>query len=364
MDNEQRCRLPRNISLQVTEACNLHCRMCYEWGETGIFKRSDKAKKPSVLDIELVKRVVKELAPATPLYSLFGGEPFVYKHLQQTIEAVKTAGSAIDAPTNGTKLEKHAKMLVETGFDSIRVSLDGPREINDIQRGQGSYDKAIAGIEALHNEKRRAKSDRPIVGIIYTVTSANHLAVERFFLRDLDLTTVDWITIQMQNFVTAEMGEAYSRLLRNEFALSGDRYWSSLLRSPADFSGMDTVELTRQVQAVRSRAQESGKIFTLLPPTFSAENLDAYLGARWHRMSDRYTSCAVPWRGADIMATGEVAPCHVFYDLVAGDLHRHTFEELWNGKAYRTLRAHVEKKLMPICPGCCILYLSNPTQSA
>ena len=77
-------------------------------------------------------------------------------------------------------------------------------------------------------------------------------------------------------------------------------------------------------------------------------------------MSDRYSSCPVPWNDVDIMATGEVAPCHVFYDLVTGNLHEQSFEEIWNGEKYGKFRAHMHSHgLMSICPGCCILYLAG-----
>ena len=172
-------------------------------------------------------------------------------------------------------------MLVASGFDSVRVSIDGPREISDSQRGAGSYDKAMAGIEALHREKQRAGSDKPIISIIYTVTSENHLAIERFFLRELDLATIGWVTIQMQNFLTPKMGEVYARMLDSEFGIKSDGYWRGFVRSPDDFDEMDTAELARQVQVVQARLAEMGKGVLLLPPTFSAENLSAYLGAKW-----------------------------------------------------------------------------------
>ncbi len=352
--------LPKSISLQVTDACNLRCKMCYEWGETGIYTRPDGLRKASVLDLELVKRVVRELEPAQPSYSLFGGEPLMYPGLEELVRTVKRAGSFIDTPTNGTLLRKHAAMLVDTGFDFVRVSLDGPRDINDRQRGAGSYDEAMAGIAALQREKRAAGRETPWVGIIYTITPENHAALEQLFLHDLDLDPITTVTIQMQNYVTPEMGAAYARLLRSEFGLANERYWRALMRTPDDFTGIATLELARQAERVREHLQALGKGVQFLPPTLTAESLDAYCGARWDEMADKYTSCCVPWLAADITATGELAPCHVFYDLVMGNLHEHSFTALWDGEPYRKLRAHMQKEgLMPICAGCCILYLAN-----
>ena len=354
--------LPTSITLHLTEACNLRCKMCYYWGETGRYIGGDAREKPSVLDIGLALRTIDELTEAKPSYSLFGGEPMMYPHLEELVRAIKGAGSYVDTPTNGTLIKRHAPMLVDTCFDSVRVSIDGPRDISNSQRGQGSYEKAIAGIDALHEEKQKADALAPIISIIYTVTLENHTSIERFFLRDLDLSKLGWVTIQMQNFLTQPMGEAYGRMLESDYGITSDQYWRAFVRDPADFSEMDVGELVRQVDAVRERMEGLGKGLLLLPPTFSVENLTAYLSADWDKMADRYNGCAAPWTAPDITAGGDVAPCHVFYDFIVGNLHQSSFAEIWNDEPYQKFRAHMKRHgLMSICPGCCILFLAGST---
>ena len=121
---------------------------------------------------------------------------------------------------------------------------------------------------------------------------------------------------------------------------------------------MDCSEIARQVQEVKKAFAALGKHILLLPPTLSEENLSAYLSADWENMTDRYTSCPAPWTVLDVTAAGDVAPCHVFYDLTMGNLHEKRFSEIWNGSEYRKFRAYMkEHRLMPICHGCCVLYL-------
>ncbi len=349
---------PTQVSLHVTDACNLRCTMCYFWGETGRYVNSSGDMKPQSLDIERLRRLIQELAPARPDYELFGGEPLLYSHLEEIIRLIKEAGSFVGAPTNGTLLAKHAAMLVETEFNLVRVSLDGPREINDGQRGKGSYDKAMAGIEAVFEEKQKAGSAFPILSVSYTVTPENHLFIEEFFLHELNLDAMDWVTIQSQNFITEKMGLAYANLLESEFGITSDSYWRGLVRSPEELPQMDMVELSRQVGAVQSHLAELGKNVLLLPRTFTPENLSAYFRMKWGKMTEKYSTCPVPWTSLDITAGGDVAPCHIFYDLVMGNIYERSFEEIWNGEPYRKFRAYMEQHgLMSICPGCCVLYL-------
>ena len=127
-----------------------------------------------------------------------------------------------------------------------------------------------------------------------------------------------------------------------------------------EFEKIDTTELSKQVEEVSKLYNERSKNILLLPPTFSPENLSAYLKAKWSNMKDQYKMCYVPWVAVDITASGNVAPCHVFYDLIMGNLHNNTLKEIWNGEKFRKFRNYMENyKFMPICQGCCILYLSG-----
>lgn len=352
--------LPQSVTFHLTENCNLRCLMCYFWGETGTSSNDSSGKKSAVMDFELAKKVISELSSVKPFYSLFGGEPLTYPHLEELITRIKRAGSIVDTPTNGTLLTENASMLVRTGFDSIRVSLDGPQEANDIQRGKGSYAKAIKGIETLYDEREKAGKKKPTISLIYTITNDNYNSIERLFLDDLDLIKIDWVTIQMQNFLTKSMGESYAKLLRSKFDITSDKYWKAMVRSPEDFATINTEELTRQVKSVVAKLDSYHKNYLLLPPTFSPANISAYLGAKWEKMDDIYKTCSSPWNSIDITASGDVAPCHIFYDLVFGSLYENNIYDIWNGEKFKKFRNYFsQKNLLPVCPGCCILYLSG-----
>lgn len=352
--------LPLNVTLHLTENCNLRCNMCYYWGETGAYSGSQQKIKPKSLEFEILRKMIRDLANVKPTYSLFGGEPLLYPHFEELVENIKKHDSFIDTPTNGTLLSEYAMMLVEKKFDLVRISIDGPQDINDKQRGYGSYDKAMLGLSALFEAKKKKKTKKPFTDIIYTITPENCRSVEEFFLEELDISKIDHITIQMQNYITKKMGKAYENFLRTEFGILSDTYWKGMIRSPDIFKEIDIVELCRQVNTVRKYYTSRNRNVMLLPPSFSLQNIEAYLTSSWDQMTDVYEKCFVPWVSADIVANGDVAPCHVFYDLVLGNLYENSITEIWNGKKYKKFRDYMESnKFMPICPGCCILYLSG-----
>jgi radical SAM protein with 4Fe4S-binding SPASM domain len=340
--------------------------MCYFWGESGAYTKL--REKPIVLEFDIVKGLVKELANtgAKPFYSLFGGEPLTYPHLEELILTIKDAGAFVDTPTNGTFLTDKASMLIRTGFDQVRVSLDGPKEINDYQRGQGSYQKAISGINELHNEKQRLGSRTPRMAILYTITKNNFRFIEDLFLSnpDLELDALSYVGFQMQNFITSEMGVQFDDFLKEEFGITSEKNWRGFVRDIEEFKEIDVILLSNQLNKVRIELEKRDIGFSLHPPTCSPENLSAYLKADWQNMIDLYEACPVPWVAVEITASGEVAPCHIFHDFILGSLKENSFMDIWNGERYVKFREYMKtNKFMPICNiGCCALYISGKCQ--
>jgi radical SAM protein with 4Fe4S-binding SPASM domain len=310
------------------------------------------------MDLELIKSITNEFSSKKALYSLFGGEPFLHPQIREIIRVIKDSGGIVDTPTNGTLLMKYAPMLIQSEFDTLRISLDGPEEINDMQRGRGSYSRALEGIKKVHELKTLKNAKRPIISLIFTITPLNYAHIEQFLLDDLILEHIDWVTIQMQNYITDQMAREYAEFLHTTFSMKSTSYCSSLIRDPKHFESIDISKIVEQVDKISRRYTELGKNVLLEPPTYSEKNLNAYLSANWKEMEDQYKTCTVPWRAIDITVDGDVAPCHIFYDLTMGNLHEKSFHEIWNGEDYRKLRAYMKgNDFIPICPGCCILFL-------
>lgn len=359
----KKLRYPKSVILHITEACNLRCKMCYFWGESGAYIKH--GNKPKVLDIDILKGLIKELATSRPKpwYSLFGGEPLNYPDLEELILEIKAAKAVVDTPTNGTFLADQAKMLVRTGFDQVRVSLDGTKDINDYQRGKGSYERAINGINELHEEKQKLGSKTPRIAILFTITKNNYQSIEDFFLNnpDLNLESLNHVEIEMQNFITEEMGLKFENFLNTEFEIYSENKWNGFVRNTDNFKDIDVPVVSDQVNKVCEELKKRNITNFLQPPTYSPENLSAYLKADWQNMTDLYDGCSIPWIGTEITASGDVAPCHIYHDFVLGNLKENSFDEIWYGEKYTKFRAYMEKnKFMPICNiGCCNLYIAG-----
>ncbi|MCU1277797.1 MAG: radical protein, partial [bacterium] len=272
------------------------------------------------------------------------------------IRLIRESGCEIAFPTNGTLIEEHAERLVDAQPSRVWISLDGPERVNDAQRGNGVFKRAMRGLDALTAAKRRRSAHAPEVGITCVVTPANHLHLEELFFEAIDLGQIGFVSIELQSFATAEQHRQYARLLRDEFGVPSASYARAYVRDPALFAAMDRDAIARQMTRIRAACAERNIRFFSQPKTLEAGNLDRYLSGDWAAMADKRNRCGFPWTYAEISARGDVTTCHTFYDLPIGNVYQQPLLEIWRGERLQRLQAHLRKELFPICTACCRYY--------
>jgi uncharacterized protein len=150
------------IILQVTQQCNLRCDYCIYSGNY-----QNRSHSNAVMNIHVAKQSIDFLVAHSQDSNLlnigfYGGEPLLqFDLIQQCIEyAIKrTEGKKLlfHITTNGTLLdEKIAKYLSEYDIN-ILISLDGPKEIHDMNRrftvsGLGTFDLIMKNIETIKDK--------------------------------------------------------------------------------------------------------------------------------------------------------------------------------------------------------------------
>lgn len=344
---------PRWMVLQLNERCNLRCKMCYEWGESGAYH--EKAELRS-LDFDAVERVLKAVRPGKPYFEFFGGEPLLYKRFPEVIRMIREGGSGLEIPTNGTLVARNAEVLVKDPPDRIWISCDGPEPVNDAQRGEGVFRQAMEGIARLHAVREAAGATLPKIGVSYTVTPFNYAFIEDFFFGSLDLRHIDNIIFTFQLYITEDAYHQHSRILAEEFGVMRAPGAAGMVADRARFAEMDFDELRRQLERVRDACEERGIYFILYPKTLDTENIRNYFVGDRTKMVDRRSRCAFPWTYAEVNARGDVTVCHTFYDLTVGNVYEEGILDIWNGARMQAVRDHLRHDLFPICDACCRYY--------
>ncbi|MDP6627450.1 MAG: radical SAM protein [Methanopyri archaeon] len=129
-------KTPVSVVLMSNDSCNLKCKYCAIW----------KTKRRQMTTKELLD-LVDELADMGCVrISIFGGEPLVRDDIGQIVDHIHKRGINVGLGSNGILVPKKIDQLKD--LDHLHISLDGPEEYHDIQRGKGSHAAAIRAIKA------------------------------------------------------------------------------------------------------------------------------------------------------------------------------------------------------------------------
>jgi len=146
-----------SIELCLAEACNLRCRYCYVAENDAL----NNGLMPWDVARQAVDLIFQRAGTSRDInITFFGGEPLLNKPvLRQTIGYSQELGAAqgkqvhYSMTTNGTLLDDEIIGLIKRYNFGLMVSLDGPKEVHDrirpMANGQGSFDRATAGIKLL-----------------------------------------------------------------------------------------------------------------------------------------------------------------------------------------------------------------------
>jgi len=172
-----------NVFFHILTQCNLKCKHCY----INVDQQGEQ-----VLPIKTIEAWLEVFAETNKTANVIflGGEPTLHPDLSLAVKKAKKIGySSITVDTNGYLFHDILSKVEPEEVDYFSFSLDGAtQKTNDSIRGQGSYDKCIAGI-------RRAIQAGFATSLIYTVSSMNiheldmmapllnDLKVERFFIQ-------------------------------------------------------------------------------------------------------------------------------------------------------------------------------------
>lgn len=157
---------PQALSWVATRECNLQCQHCIFQKESDLGSQDDKG--------------IINLAKQYPIGSPFIHEGRILKpeHLN-TMKEVQRIGLKVGLIDNGTYL-RH-KNLFDFRLDWIDISIDGTREVHNLQRSSpNAYQQALGGLRGAREVARKVTS-------LFTITSINYTDIESGFEEIKDL---------------------------------------------------------------------------------------------------------------------------------------------------------------------------------
>lgn len=147
---------PLAATFQLTNRCNLRCRMC----------NIPNNPRQGLLGLEPFKKIVSDLSGMGCCFaSLSGGEVLTISNFFEYLMSAKERLPSVNFVTNGLLLDEGAaKEAARTRVDSVSISLDGLEETHEkIRNMKGAFNKTVAAIE---NMKRYAPQVRIVVNTV------------------------------------------------------------------------------------------------------------------------------------------------------------------------------------------------------
>lgn len=194
----------QTLVIKIASRCNLNCKYCYMYNMGDLsFQKQPKVMKDIVL-VAMMQRVKDHCAiHGIKAFTLImhGGEPllagfdFFRKFVQTANEMLLPDVQPVFVlQTNGTMLtEEWCQLLGELKIVNLGISLDGVKEINDINRidhaGRGSYDRIIEGLKTAQNSKH-LKTPPAVLSVVNI--DADPVGTYLHF-KDLGITNVDFL---------------------------------------------------------------------------------------------------------------------------------------------------------------------------
>lgn len=151
---------PLKVQIEITHRCNSRCKSCFFW----------RQKAMPEISVEIWKSVISDIKKIGGRRVAFGGgEPTLYPGIFELIRYAKEQGLMVSLGTNGLLLPQYHDLIANSGLDVIEISLDGPPEIHNENRGiPHAFETTMKGVHQLiqHNK-------RPIVQYNYTPNRIN-----------------------------------------------------------------------------------------------------------------------------------------------------------------------------------------------
>ncbi|MBD3188480.1 radical SAM protein [Candidatus Bathyarchaeota archaeon] len=164
-----RKRTPIIVSLHVTNRCNMRCKYCYS-------NPNNRFDTPSrdFSTRELFNLVNNLHDMGTRWIVLLGGEPLLRDDIGALIQHIKKKNMLCELVTNGTLLAQRLDDV--KNVDLTCVSLDGPKAVNDLMRGKGTYQKTIQGLNAVTRAGIPTRVHAVVTKQSANIDTINHLA--------------------------------------------------------------------------------------------------------------------------------------------------------------------------------------------
>ena len=356
-DGSFKLRAAAVVQLIPTEACNLRCPFCNQWGTNGYFLAG--SRKVESIDQHAIIPLIERLSPVDSMINVHGGEPFAYKQIDNLLETLADRDFDVLITTNGTLMKSHLAAVARIRNLAFILSIDGDEETHDSVRGQGTFKRISEGLEALFDLRRELGLPLPLVIMSTVVCEWTTDVIERAY-ETASEQGVFMLNYNLRYFMPENAGVAYEKHLEEQMGVTSSGAWRGWVAPAHDqHDYRETVDRLRRL-LMRKRLRVWPPYVVTGPSHLRRKDFDGWFSNYLNTFGNE--SCFMPFYWARIHANGDLIFCPGHPDVIAGNVFRDGFMESFNSAMAVSFRKHMLTNRMPICNRCCGLYMTNPAR--
>ena len=323
----------RNLFIELTYRCNLLCEMCFIMNEISV--REDKTSAAELQKDEILN-IVNQL-PTRSNITFTGGEILLKKDIDIILSETASKHN-VNLASNGALLGKYAELIVESGIQSIGISLDGPPEIHEkIRNQEGLFGKIKESLCAVIEAKNRKGSRFPYINFNSVILNKNYLTLSEVVKIVKDMGA-DSCSFQIFDPSLERSGLGLGNTL-------------NYAKTPIKRVEMiHSIALRKALLQVLKEGQRR-HFEILFVPALSIEEIVLFYQGQFNLKN---WQCHLPWTTMRISPYGDVYPCLNYY---IGNVRTDSLAKLWNNHRYVSFRRALKQNgVFNGCTGCCKMH--------
>jgi radical SAM protein with 4Fe4S-binding SPASM domain len=347
--------LPEEIAFKLTNRCDLRCRHCYQWNDTGYHRRIVPIVRNGDLDLAIVERVLAATRAVRSNVYLWGGEPLAYRHWDGLVDLLAADPRWTSMCTNGTLLARRLASLcrISERFELV-LALDGFEAEHDALRGEGSFAKARDGLRAVVVARRRGAYRGEItVNCVFQDAMVGRLHAFAAMLED---EGVDTLYLSYPWFLSPAASAAMDGYVARWLPWVGAACSGGVPSWHGYKFGIDPARFAALSEDLDRIDAGSWRIKIRYNPELDAAERERFLLGSDQPAQGR-TRCESLRTRMDVFPNGDVVSCKFFPEFAVANLARDTVPDAWRAPRFDAVRDTVAREgLMPVCAKCNLLY--------
>ena len=204
----------------------------------------------------------------------------------------------------------------------------------------------MAGIEAIHLEKKKQHSIFPYMGVVSTVSNLNYLYLDKLAdaLRNKGLS---WHIINLGTYISREIGESHEKWLKEKLEII-PKYWKGF--NSGFNEGIDGARFSKVLMNI----QKSGSPYPVITvPPIKTSKIGIYYSQLGSLVQEK---CGAPWLSSNINYNGDVHFCADYPDYIIGNIMNDKLRNIYNNEKAIKFRRALKESPNGIFPGCSRCY--------